>query len=202
MQINIMATPYKFYKLQKHGFDSALGYWFWNIAVMIAPMDTGNLRRSILLKANKSRHIRISYNTFMANYILFLEEGQGPVKKYKDFIKHDTAEAITEQLVSWILTGRKPSFARQGVKPFVQLGTSRNRPFSQEMSLLKQANMNSHVINAKTRMQISKIRELTYNGSKQSISGQKVNTSSQLGSNRNISHLQNIYKQRMNQIKS
>jgi len=168
MQINILATPYKYNKLLKKGFDQSLGYLFWNTAVMIAPIDTGNLRRSILLAKNNSRHIKISYDTFMANYIQFLEEGQGPVKKYKN-----TAQAITEQLVAWIITGRRPLFSRQGVKPFVQLKESKRQPFSAERALLRQANMNTNVISAKARMQISKIREIAYYNERSKVSGNK-----------------------------
>lgn len=203
--IDIMATQYKFDKLSKNGFDSSLGYWFWNMAVMIAPMDTGNLRSAIMLSKNKSRHIRISYNTFMANYIRFLEEGQGPVKKYKDFIKGDTREAIVEQLVSWIISGKAPSYAKQGVKPFVQLGISRNKPFSQERALLRQANMNTSTLTAKTRQQISKIREASFNQKRARSSGERVQTQIQAGLsskslNRNTSKLEAIYKDRIKQI--
>ena len=199
MSIDIYATPYKFDKLQKKGFDSALGYWFWNIAVLIAPIDTGNLRSAITLKANKERKIRISYNEFIANYVQFLEEGQGPVKKYQDFIKKDTTEVIAEQLVSWIITGRRPLYARQGVKPIVNLRNSKYKPFSMEKTLLKQANMNANVINAITRMQISKIRELTYTGVRQKVTGQRVQTS---GNFRKSSRLQQIYKERIKEIRS
>ena len=201
MSIDIMATPYKFNKLKKQGFDMALGYWFWNIAVMIAPYDTGATRASILLKTNKPRRIRISYNEFMANYIKFLEEGQGPIKKYKDFIKKDTAEAIDEQLASWIMTGKAPTYAIQGIKPFVVLRKSKNAPFSRERALLKQANMNSNVITASSRMQISQIREINYNGTIQKSSGQSPSTlKSGSKYNKNISKLNNIYKERLKQI--
>ena len=205
MSIDIYATPYKFDKLQKKGFDSALGYWFWNIAILIAPIDTGNLRSAITLKANKERRIRISYNEFIANYVQFLEEGQGPVKKYQDFIKKDTTEVIAEQLVSWIITGKRPLYAKQGVKPIVQLSASKYKPFSMEKTLLKQANMNASVINARSRMEISKIRELNYTGSKQTITGQRTQTQTSGGyrqTNRGISRLENIYKERIKEIRS
>jgi len=205
MSIDIYATPYKFDKLQKKGFDSALGYWFWNIAILIAPIDTGNLRSAITLKANKERRIRISYNEFIANYVQFLEEGQGPVKKYQDFIKKDTTEVIAEQLVSWIITGRRPLYARQGVKPIVNLRNSKYKPFSMEKTLLKQANMNARVITARSRMEISKIREVNYTGAKQKVTGQRVSSEVIIGykkMNKNISHLENIYKERIKEIRS
>jgi len=204
MSIDIYATPYKFNKLKKYGFDMALGYWFWNIAVLIAPYDTGNLRSAITLKRNKPKNIRISYSTFMANYILFLEKGWGPVRKYKDFIKKDTVETIAEQLVSWIITGRRPKYARQGLKPFIQLSASNHEPFSRERAFLKQADMNASVISSKSRMKISKIREMDWNKAKQSVTGQRVETKTVSGYkkyNRNISHLHNIYKERLNQVR-
>ncbi len=201
MSIDVVATPYKFNKLKEQGFDMALGYWFWNMAVMIAPYDTGATRASILLKKNKPRNIRISYDTNKANWIKFLEEGQGPVKKYKDFIKKDTAEAIVEQLVSWIMTGKAPEYAIQGIKPFVVLRKSKNAPFSRERALLKQANMNANVITASSRMQISQIREINYNGTIQKSSGQSPSIlKSGSKYNKNISKLNNIYKERVKQI--
>ena len=203
MSVDIYISLEQFNKIREQGFDMALGYWFWNMAVMIAPYDTGATRASIMLRKNKPRNIRISYDTFKANWITFLEEGQGPVKKYKDFIKKDTAEAIVEQLVSWIMTGKAPAYALNGIKPFVVLRKSKNTPFSRERALLKQANMNSNVITAKTRMQISKIREVEYLGSKQKASGNKPATLvNNRGGNKGISNLQNIYKKRVSEINS
>lgn len=202
MSIDIIITPEKYKKLSEQGFDMALGFWFWNMAIMIAPYDTGATRASILLKKNKPRRIRISYDISKANWIIFLEEGQGPVKKYKDFIKKDTAEAIVEQLVSWIMTGKAPTYAIQGIKPFVALRASKQTPFSRERAFLKQANMNANVITAQTRMKISQIREMEYTGSIQKSGGQRPTTlTSGRSGNKNISHLNKIYKERVDQIK-
>lgn len=201
MDFYITADAEQFLKLQKEGFDTALGYWFWNTAVMIAPYDTGNLRSAIILSKNKPRHISIKYDTFMANYALFLEEGIGPVKKYKHFIKGDTTSVIVEQLISWIKTGKRPMFAINNVTPFVQLRVS-NKPFSKEKTFLRQANMNASLISAKSRSQISKIRALQYDDMS-SIKGKRVNTTLGIGTrsaNRGGSQLQNIYKQRVKQI--
>jgi len=203
MSIDISITPEKYKKLLEQGFDMSLGYWFWNIAVMITAYDTGAARSAVLLSKNKPRNIRISYDTFKASHIKFLEEGQGPVKKYKDFIKKDTTQAIVEQLVSWIMTGRAPKYAISGIKPFVVLRKSKNAPFSRERALLKQASMNSNVISAESRIKISQIREMKYTGSIQKASGQKPTT---LGSGRsghkNVSHLNTIYRERLKQIQS
>ena len=202
MSIDIVISLEKYLSLQKTGFDMSLGYWFWNMAVMIAPYDTGATRASIMLKKNKPRRIKISYDTSKANWVQFLEEGQGPVKKYKDFIKKDTAEAITEQLVSWIITGKSPTYAIQGIKPFVVLKKSKQQPFSRERAFLKQADMNANVITAKARMKISQIREVEYLGKKQSSIGKSPATISSSGGNKNISQLAKIYKERVSEIKS
>ena len=202
MSIDVDTNLKNFNKLKKQGFDMSLGYWFWNMAVMIAPYDTGATRASISLRNNKPRRIRISYDTSKTNYIKFLEDGVGPVKKYKDFIKKDTAEAIAEQLVSWIITGKAPAYAMQGIKPFVVLKSSINKPFSWEQTLMKQANMNTNSINAKTRTQISKIREVTYTGSTQRSFGQSPITVTSNKSVVGVSALQKIYRERVNQIKS
>jgi len=60
--------------------DSQLGYWLWNIAVSLAPYDTGNLRRAITMNKNSQTRIRIVYNAFNAIYLHYLEMGDGPVK--------------------------------------------------------------------------------------------------------------------------
>ena len=135
--------------------DQSLGMWFWNIAVMTAPYDTGNLRRAIALKKNTNKHIQIKYDTMKANYLHFLEMGIGPVKKHKGFIEDKTKLAITEQLIIYLKTGIKPLFTPV---PFVALRSSRN-PFPRERGLLRAAGMNSKVISANERMKISQIYE-------------------------------------------
>ena len=157
-------------------FDQSLGMWFWNMAVMIAPYDTGNLRRSITLKKNSVRNINIQYNTMRANYIKFLEEGIGPVKKHTGFIGVNTRLAIVEQLIMYLKTGKKPLFTAQ---PYVALRNSKS-VFPSEKAFLRNADMNVSSINANTRRKISMIRETAYrreHGRKlSSFSGQKVLT--------------------------
>ena len=101
------------------------------------------------------------------------------------------------------MTGKAPSYAVQGIKPFVVLKTSVNKPFSRERAFLKQANMNSNVITAKTRMQISRIRDIDFSGNRSGFNGQKVTTLNNFsrGSNKNISSLNKIYRERLSQIK-
>ena len=46
-----------------------------------------------------------------ANYIRFLEEGLGYVKKYQGFISVDTKMAIVEGVIDFILTGDYPFYS-------------------------------------------------------------------------------------------
>lgn len=145
------------YELIKN-LDTSLGMWFWNMAVMIAPYDTGNLRKAISLNSNTSKKITIRYNTMQANYIKFLEEGVGPVKKHKDFIGVKTRLAITEELISYLKTGRKPMFTSV---PFVATRSS-GKVFSREKAFLRQADMHTNAITQKARNKIASVRETQY----------------------------------------
>lgn len=198
-QFYVVVDEKTYEDLITHGFTRNLGYWFWNMAVMIAPYDTGNLRSSIYLAQNKGKNIKISYDMNKANYAQFLEEGIGPVKKYKDFIKVDTVMAITEQLIGWLKTQQKLLFVPINPKPFVQLRESKHQPFSWERTLLRQADMNANSITAKSRGTISKIRNLENNGMIRSARGEKPRTENAVGIkglNHNISKLHQIYLER------
>lgn len=138
--------------------DSSLGMWLWNMAVMLAPYDTGNLRRSITLVSNTSKQINVRYNTMQANYIKFLEEGLGPVKKYKGFIEDKTRIAMVESLIEYLKTGENPQYTNA---PFVVLRGS-SSVFPKERPFLRMADMKANVINANVRRKISQIRELSY----------------------------------------
>lgn len=156
MDFYITLTEEQFEKVKN--LDTSLGMWFWNMAVMIAPYDTGNSRRAITLNANTSKKINIRYNLTQANYIKFLEEGVGPVKKYKGYIGTRTRMALVEELIFYLKTGQTPMFT---TAPFVLLRSSRN-VFHQERKYLRQADMHTSSITARARNQISKIREITY----------------------------------------
>ncbi len=157
-------------------FDESLGMWFWNMAVMIAPYASGNLRRSITLPSNRAKMINIRYSLMRANYIKFLEEGIGPVKKHTQFIGTKTRLAIVEQLIIYLQTGKKPMFTRT---PYVSLRNTKG-VFPSEKAFLRSANMGTQTINANTRMKISQIRETTYRKQNKlkmaSFSGKKVET--------------------------
>lgn len=168
MDLTIYVDEKRYNQLLTNGFDSSLGNYFHNIAVLSAPYDTGNLRMSISLTKNAPKHIQINYNTTKANYIKFLEEGIGPVKKHKGFISVLTAGAIAEELVGWIVSGKNPTVA---ISPqIVNMRVSKYRPFSiqskatglSESNLLRYSMMNSGEITAQARGEVSKIREYTY----------------------------------------
>lgn len=176
-------------------FSEVFGYLMINIAVMLAPIDTGNLRRSITLTQNNKSRKQIRYNLMSANYIRFLEEGLGYVKKYQGFISVDTKMAIVEGVIDFILTGDYPFYS---FAPKITL-SSTSKIFSKEKQLLKEHEIKTDKISADVRQQISKIREIEFrkqNGSNDfSIKGQKINTTKSFvyGSNRGKSVLSKAY---------
>lgn len=166
MEFNVYVTPEEFEAIKN--LDSRLGYLIWNIADMIAPYDTGNLRSAITLAKNSSTQIKLKYDLMTANYIKFLEEGLGRVKKYKGFIKNDTVGAIIEALIAYIASGGK-NLSTSISKPTIykKLGT----PFSQENKILNTMNrFDRKVITFDQRRKISQIRETQF----RKISGQKM----------------------------
>jgi len=173
-------------------FDEALGMWFWNMAVMIAPYDSGNLRRSITLASNTSKKINIRYSLMRANYIKFLEEGMGPVKKHVQFIGTKTRLAIVEQLIIYLQTGKKPMFTRT---PYVSLRNTKG-VFPAEKAFLRSSNMGTQTINPNVRRKISQIRETNYRKQNNlkitSFRGKKVDTN-KMRSPKGISILNTMY---------
>lgn len=184
-------VPEEIYDKVKY-FDSSLGMWFWNMAVMIAPYDTGNLRKSITLPINNSRKIGIRYSLMRANYLKFLEEGIGPVKKHTQFIGTKTRVAIVEQLIIYLQTGKIPLFTRT---PYVSLRNTKS-VFPSEKAFLRSANMGTQTINANMRSKISQIRETTYRKQNNlkitSFSGKKVETN-RIRSPKGVSALHKLY---------
>lgn len=198
MDVYITLSDEQFEKVKN--LDTSLGMWFWNIAVMVAPYDTGNLRRSITLNRNTSKRITIGYNLTKANYLKFLELGVGPVKKHRGFISVKTRLAILEQLIIYLKTAKKPMFT---AVPHVTLRSSKS-VFSQEKRYLRQANMNIGSITPNARKAISKVRETQYRksigSSLRSQRGLSPTTSNMVGqkfrgSTRGISLLNQFYKE-------
>ncbi|NCC41781.1 MAG: hypothetical protein EOM21_20685 [Gammaproteobacteria bacterium] len=85
---------------------TGLGYSIWNIAVMKAPYETGNLKSQIMLQNNGSKVKRIVYNDYNAYYLNYLEEGRGRNKRHIGFIENDTVNAILSETYLFLLTGR------------------------------------------------------------------------------------------------
>ena len=56
--VDIYLDEKEYNDLKKNGFDSSYGYHLWNVAVLVAPYDTGNLRSSIKLTSNSAKQLR------------------------------------------------------------------------------------------------------------------------------------------------
>lgn len=177
-------------------FDSSLGYLMMNIAVLIAPMDTGNLRRSITLTENNEKRKSITYNLMDANYTRFLELGIGPVKRHKGFISVDTTYSIVEAVIAYIKTG---SYSFLSKIPKVELKDTQML-FSKEKQILRAHNIKTDKISADVRRRISKLRELEYRQkvgiNKFNVSGMKVETTKNFayGSNKGNNVLSQAYR--------
>lgn len=185
-------------------FSTVFGYLMINIAVMLAPMDTGNLRRSITLTKNNERRKQIRYNTMLANYLRFLENGDGPVKKHKGFISVDTTTSIVEGISNIILTGDYPYLS---FSPNVELKDTENI-FSKERQILRSNDIKTDRISANIRRSISKLRESEYRNkigiNKFGTSGKKINTTTNFsyGSNKGSSVLSKAYRRNIESYKN
>lgn len=181
-------------------FSQDLGFLMLNMAVIIAPLDTGNLRRSIELTKNNKKTKEITYNLMNANYIKFLEEGLGPVKQYTGFISQDTTIAIVEAVINYILTGSYPFLSK---KPTIELKDT-NKLFSRERQILRTHDLKNGRISADIRRSISRLSEQNYriktgNPDLSLKIGSSSLTSKSFSnkSNRGLSQLNKIYKKNM-----
>jgi len=103
--------------------NNGLGYRLWNMAVALAPYDTGNLRRSIVMSANTDTHKRYVYNVMNALYLDYLERGVGPIKKYQGFIENLTVGSMIEELIHYCIS---PEGYGSFSKPTIRLQVSSN----------------------------------------------------------------------------
>jgi hypothetical protein len=159
MDFYVTLTPQQYNKFKD--LSVSLGRAAWNIAVMNAPEDTGNLKRSIMLVNNTSKEIVIRYNLLTANYAQFLEDGVGPVKKYKGFISQNTTADIVEEIIYFAKNGTISDWTL-GLKPLVALKKSYN-VFNKERQIMKERfGKVKPYITAEQRKQISKLREKSY----------------------------------------
>jgi hypothetical protein len=137
--------------------DSQLGYWLWNIAVSLAPYDTGNLRRAITMNKNSQTRIRIVYNAFNAIYLHYLEMGDGPVKKHKGYISELTVPAFIQEIIKYLKTGNASSIISLG-KPMATLRESETGTMFYERKILKSLGREGTDITADDRRKLSQIR--------------------------------------------
>lgn len=202
--INVDVSEETFERIRR--FEPIMGYLAFNIAVIRAPMDTGNLRRSIALSKNSGTLKQIRYNTIDANYITFLEEGIGPVKKHKGFIGRDTVLASIEAIINLYETGSYPFVS---FRPTVELKDT-DKLFSRERNILNNHNIKSDKISADVRRNISRIHELEYRKTqggniKSSLSGSNsranITRDFTYGSNRGRTVLSKAYTQMKKEVK-
>lgn len=136
------------------GFDTNLANAIWNITVINAPRDTGNLQRNISMTASTRKKIEIFYNAFNAPYLHFLEEGIGPIKKHQGYINEKTVGDVFNLLITYYKKGLSGIYAR----PTITLKESKHGPMFSEKKLLKEMKQNlNSVLNADERMQLGRI---------------------------------------------
>lgn len=132
-----------------------LGISLWNIAVSIAPYDTGNLRRSITLNRNSDTVKTYYYNAFNAMYLHYLEKGQGPVKKYKGFIENETVAAFIEEIIYYFKTNE---ISTTSIIPKIALKKTRTSAQFYEKAIMKKMGVKGDTITADDRRKMSRIR--------------------------------------------
>lgn len=88
------------------GFDDDLANSLWQTFIYSAPSDTGNLRSAIKKNTSNSKKIKFVYDESKAAYLIYLEEGVGPVKKHKDFISVKSVMEGTRELMYFLQTGK------------------------------------------------------------------------------------------------
>ena len=135
--------------------NTALGYWLWNMAVIIAPYDTGNLRRAISMRANSTTQKSIIYSYFNALYIKYLEAGQGPVKKYKGFISETTVGAFIQEIMAYFMTGKTGKLTSQ---PKINLKKTETSAMFYEKTLMKRLKVSGSMLTADDRRYLSRFR--------------------------------------------
>jgi hypothetical protein len=142
-----------------NGFSKGLAMWLWNIAVAVAPYDTGNLRRAITLNNASNDKIKVAYNIYDAVYLHYLEEGMGPVKKHKGFIGDTTVNAFIRELLYYIKTGKQPLITS---KPMTSLRVSEHSPMFYERRILNAIGLKwAKTVTADDRMKLSNLRYMS-----------------------------------------
>lgn len=150
-----MATFYVTTDVPFEGLTSDLGYWLWNVLLVMIPYDTGNLRSSFKMRNNSTRRISFIFDDAEAYYVDYLEEGIGFVKKYKDFIKRDMFGTMLSEVIYFVKTGRTGLITS---KPHVELRESQyGSPIGYENKILKYHGEHARNITATDRKHLSQI---------------------------------------------
>lgn len=151
--------------------SNGLGYWLWNIAVSLAPYDTGNLRSAITLNANSSTRKKYVYNALNAHYLHYLEMGEGPITKHTGFISERTVSSFLMEIIAYIKTGKEPLITS---KPMVVLRESRHGAMFNERKILKRLKMNTDFLTGDDRKKLSQITFRSLMNSNQERIGGKL----------------------------
>lgn len=150
-----MATIYVYTDVPFKGLTSDLGFWLWNVLMVMIPYDTGNLRSSFKMKNNSTRKISFIFDDAEAYYVEYLEEGIGFVKKYKDFIKRDMYGTMISEVIYYIKTGKTGIITS---KPNVKMRESHySNPIGYENKILKYHGQHAKSITADDRKNLSRI---------------------------------------------
>ena len=150
------------------GFTKEVGYVLNNIAIDIAPYDTGNLRRAIGLMSNTKKRIVVEYDAFEAYYLHYLEMGQGPIKKHKGFISERTMAAYILILADYFSRGEIRYEVQS--KPTVNLQRSKHGAMFSEKILLREMKHQDYGVTADDRRRLSNIYFRSINESNKEIS--------------------------------
>jgi hypothetical protein len=155
------------------GFSKELAMWLWNIAVSLAPYDTGNLRRGITLNNSSNNKITVVYNAYTALYLHYLEEGMGSVKKHKGFISELTVGAFVQEIIFYIQTLKRPLIVS---KPMTTLRVSEQGAMFYEKRILNAIGFSkTSLITADDRQKLSNLRYMSkFNTGYQRVSGLKT----------------------------
>lgn len=157
-----MATFYVEAHEDWNGLTSDFAYWGWNASIIGIPYDTGNLRRSYKLKNNSKRTIKYAFDTTEAQYVNFLEEGIGPVTKYKGFIENGLVQILLSELIFFITTNQTGLLTN---KPTVVLRESQyESPFPYERRIMRSLDLHDRRLNADQRKALSQIRAKQFEG--------------------------------------
>lgn len=138
------------------GFPRQLAFQLWNSAIEVTPYDTGNARANVFLTRATEKQIVVTWNTFNANYVDFLEQGVGPVKKHKGFISQKAIEEFMIDLFLWIVTG---TIEGGSVQPPTVFTRQSKNVFSWEKNHLSNVGFSERKITQRRRKMVSKIRE-------------------------------------------